>query len=105
MYCVNCGSLLDDENQVGLVCLPCKQARGKKRRGEEPPLAIRYCFRCGKPYQPHDSSIHHRVCPAEKERSPHSSAFLSEQTITPEVRKDTHVLLSLVFSPQETSLV
>jgi NMD protein affecting ribosome stability and mRNA decay len=93
MYCVNCGSILYNENQVGLVCQSCKQAREKKRRGEEQPLSIRYCFRCGKPYQPHDSSIQHLFCPSEKGLATHSSAFLSEQEITPELRKDTHVLL------------
>ncbi len=93
MYCVNCGSLLYCENQAGLVCQPCKQARGKKHRGEEQPLAIRYCFRCGKSYQPHDSSIQHLFCPSEKELSTRPSAFLSEQEITPELRKDPHVLL------------
>lgn len=70
MHCVNCGSILYNENQAGLVCLPCKQAREKKRKGEEQPLSIRYCFRCGQPYHPNDTSIQHENCMAIRISNP-----------------------------------
>ena len=66
MYCVNCGSLLQSDNRAGLVCQPCRQVREKKRRNDERPLVIRYCFRCGKPYHPRDTSIQHPFCGAEQ---------------------------------------
>src|SRR5579883_905052 len=79
MYCVNCGSLLYNGNQAGLVCLPCKQAREKKRRrGEEQTISICYCFHCGESYQPHDTSIQHPCCPSEKGCPPHSNVLLPE---------------------------
>lgn len=105
MYCVTCGSLLRSENQAGIVCHLCKQARAEKRRREKRPISIRYCFRCGQSYQPHDTSIQHRFCSSEPVLSLHSSGFLSEKDITSEARKDTHVLLSLVLSEKETPLV
>lgn len=59
MYCVNCGVLLYGNNQAGLVCQPCREAREKKRRGDDQPVSIRYCFRCGVSYRPRDASIQH----------------------------------------------
>src|SRR5690242_4902968 len=98
MYCVTCGNLLQSENQAGIVCQPCKQARAKKRRSEAQPVSIRYCFHCGRTYQPHDTSIQHRCCSSEQVLSLHSSGFLPEKEITSEARKDTDVWLSLVLS-------
>ncbi len=104
MYCVLCGKLLYNGNQAGLVCQPCLDVRKKKkRRSEEQPVAIRYCFRCGESYQPQDHSIQHLICPAGKARATRSNVLLPEQEMISEVRKDTHVLL--VFPTQETSLV
>ncbi len=106
MYCVTCGRRLHSQNQAGLVCLPCKQAREKKRRrGEERPISICYCFHCGESYQPHDTSIQHLFCPSEKGCPTHSNVLLPEQEIISEARKDTDVWLSLVFSAQETNLI
>lgn len=85
MHCVNCGNLLSNGNQAGLVCQPCKQAQQRKRRGEEKPVAIYYCFRCGKPYHPDDASIQHLSC------SP--GLFSSEPEETPKVRRENCVLL------------
>jgi predicted amidophosphoribosyltransferase len=62
MYCVNCGSFLHSTNQAGLVCQACKQEREQHPRVEKEPIAICYCFRCGKPYHPHDTSIQHTSC-------------------------------------------
>src|SRR5579885_1243206 len=106
MYCVICGSLLSNGNQAGLVCQPCRYAREKKkRRSEEQPVAICYCFRCGQSYQPQDKSIQHRICPSEKGCPLHSNVLLPEKEIISEARKDTDVWLSLVFPAQETNLI
>lgn len=91
MYCVTCGGFLHSTNQAGLVCLACKQARMCKRWGEKQPLSIHYCFRCGNPYQPQDTSIHHRSCTNREEKP---------LIISLEARKDTDVL---VVSAQKTS--
>ena len=104
MYCVLCGKLLYNGNQAGLVCQPCREAREKKkRRNEEQPISIRYCYRCGASYRPSDASIQHRFCSTATALVTRSNAFLPEQENISEVRKDTHVLL--VFPTQETSLV
>jgi predicted amidophosphoribosyltransferase len=92
MYCVTCGSLLHSENQVGLVCQPCKRAWEKKRRGKEQPLSISYCFRCGKPYQPRDTSIHHRFCSIQEKQPALSSTSHQENDTIQDARKDTYVL-------------
>lgn len=79
MYCVNCGSALHSENQAGLVCQPCKQAREKKRRGEEQPICIGYCFGCGKPYHPNDTSIQHLSCSTEGMKPTSSSMSINSR--------------------------
>jgi NMD protein affecting ribosome stability and mRNA decay len=103
MYCVNCGTLLDGTNQAGLVCQPCREAREKKRKRDEQPVSIRYCYRCGASYRPSDASIQHRFCSTATALVTRSNALLPERENISEVRKDTHVLL--VFPTQETSLV
>ena len=69
MHCVLCGNPLQNGNQAGLVCQLCKLARTTRRRHDEQALVIRYCFRCGKPYHPRDSSIQHPLCGAEQAAS------------------------------------
>ena len=66
MHCVLCGNPLQSGNQAGLVCQFCKLVREKRHKNDEQPLVIRYCFRCGKPYHPRDSSIQHPLCGAEQ---------------------------------------
>lgn len=97
MYCVKCGSLLQRDNPTGLVCQPCKQAYEKqKHRSGEQPVCIHYCFRCGRPYQPQDSSIHHRFC-SPKEQQPALSLRADRENDNmnslQEARTDTYVLL------------
>ena len=93
MHCVNCGSSLHGENQAGLICQPCKQERGKSRKSWEQPIYIQYCFRCGRLYHPHDTSIQHLFCPGEEIRLSISSLFSHSRETIQEARKNTYVLL------------
>jgi hypothetical protein len=62
MYCVLCGDALQAETQAGIVCRLCKQKQEERRRKNEQVIRICYCFRCGEPYRPDDTSIHHSSC-------------------------------------------
>ena len=62
MYCVICGTPLQPDTQAGTVCLGCKDIRAKQRPDGKQPVAVQYCFRCGKPYDPPDHSIQHLCC-------------------------------------------
>src|SRR5258708_16884716 len=88
MCCVLCGIALQDENQEGLLCRHCKQSMNKRNR--EHIICVHYCFCCGKPYQPDDTSIRH---------SYHSYGFTEHLAITPESRKETDVIL---ISPSQS---
>jgi NMD protein affecting ribosome stability and mRNA decay len=63
MYCVCCGTLLDEENRAGIVCRTCKQNH-RARRGHHwgQPITVRYCFHCGRRYTPLDASVAHSSC-------------------------------------------
>src|SRR5579885_2389753 len=61
MSCLLCGTLLHADNQRGLVCRVCKQAReAKNTRGTV--IHVQYCSSCGYPYHPTDASIRHEHC-------------------------------------------
>lgn len=63
MYCVCCGTPLDEKNQVGIVCQACK-LRQRVRRGHHwgLPITVHHCSRCGRPYTPADASVTHPSC-------------------------------------------
>lgn len=62
MHCVICGLLLTNENQMGLVCVLCRRDPQDLRKSGEQVITVRYCSRCGRPYQPADASIQHESC-------------------------------------------
>ena len=61
MYCVMCGVVLDQNNQVGLVCLTCyRELKIQEHRQKgKPILVVGFCFHCGHAYHPQDASIRH----------------------------------------------
>jgi NMD protein affecting ribosome stability and mRNA decay len=61
MYCILCGTLLQADNQRGLVCRVCKQEREEKKT-RETVIHVQYCYSCGYPYHPNDASIRHESC-------------------------------------------
>lgn len=83
MYCVLCGTPLDDWNQIGLICTACRpepEERGKNadsviqasKRFKKEPIQVSYCSACGKPFHPKDAAIRHWACiawPALEERA------------------------------------
>ena len=59
MHCVLCGVPLNDANQIGLICLNCRQTREEKKPSKSEQIQVRYCYRCGISYCPNDTSIQH----------------------------------------------
>ena len=100
MYCVMCGTPLQLHNQAGLVCLACKQTRGEQRPASKQPVAVQYCFRCGKPYDPPDHSIQHLCCQAGELSIRALYAWADSRATTTQARRHVHVPV-VVLSTQE----
>ena len=62
MYCVQCGTQLNDGNQVGLVCARCKCRRRETRREGDLPVSVQFCYQCGQAFHPTDAAVHHLSC-------------------------------------------
>jgi len=62
MYCVMCGTFLRDDNQIGLICNHCKPEPREQKSNKGWIVQVHYCYRCGQPYQPSDTSIQHLSC-------------------------------------------
>jgi hypothetical protein len=85
MYCVICGQLLQEQNQEGIICRACKQERRERRKDAEQIIRVHYCFSCGSPYHPTDTSIQHLSC---------STGFFShERESAQKTRRESYVLL------------
>jgi predicted Zn-ribbon and HTH transcriptional regulator len=59
MFCVLCAVVLQNANQEGVLCHICKQSQRKNRTLI---IQVQYCYTCGMPYCPSDTSIMHTHC-------------------------------------------
>ena len=59
MYCCECGVLLQGENEAGLSCVNCKKIRQSDKIRKNKPMQVKFCFRCGEPFESSDNAVSH----------------------------------------------